>query len=142
MQIIIGTRASPLAMAQANEVKNRLEANPQLRPILHPLTTKGDKFIDRPLAEIGGKGLFTHELNAGLDAGVLQIAVHSMKDLETTPYLKDTSSAPYCRVKMSVMRLFHINMHRCSICLRGVPWNIFFTSWGNMPCLAPRFKGG
>ena len=83
MQIIIGTRASPLAMAQANEVKNRLEANPQLRPILHPLTTKGDKFIDRPLAEIGGKGLFTHELNTGLDAGTLQIAVHSMKDLET-----------------------------------------------------------
>lgn len=82
--IRIGTRKSPLAVAQAEEVARLLaEHHPGLECELVRMTTTGDKFIGQPLAEIGGKGLFTKELEEGLLAGELDIAVHSMKDVAT-----------------------------------------------------------
>ncbi len=84
----IGTRGSPLALAQAYEVRDRLAAAwPALAHAgaieIVVLSTQGDRVLDRPLAEIGGKGLFTEEIEAGLLDGSLDIAVHSMKDMPT-----------------------------------------------------------
>jgi hydroxymethylbilane synthase len=82
----IGTRGSPLALAQAEETRRRLEqAFPVLAGAIHIeiIHTTGDKIQDQPLAAIGGKGLFTKEIDeAQLDARV-DIAVHSMKDVPT-----------------------------------------------------------
>ncbi len=82
----IGTRSSPLALAQAEMVKAALliahgwqEAMVQLVPML----SSGDKEQSRPLAEIGGKALWTKELERALIEGDIEIAVHSMKDVET-----------------------------------------------------------
>lgn len=78
----IATRKSPLAMWQAEFVKAELEkAHPGLEIILLPMTTKGDKILDVPLAKIGGKGLFTKELEDRMMDGEADIAVHSMKDV-------------------------------------------------------------
>ncbi len=78
----IATRKSPLAMWQAEFVKAELEkVFPELEIILLPMTTKGDKILDVPLAKIGGKGLFTKELEDRMMAGEADIAVHSMKDV-------------------------------------------------------------
>lgn len=80
----LGTRASPLAMAQAHEARDRLcAAHPDLVVEIVPVTASGDKVLDRPLAEIGGKALWTKELDAWLLAGEIDIAVHSLKDVET-----------------------------------------------------------
>ncbi len=80
----LGTRASPLAMAQAHEARDRLcAAHPGLVVEIVPVTASGDKVLDRPLAEIGGKALWTKELDAWLLAGEIDIAVHSLKDVET-----------------------------------------------------------
>ncbi len=86
--IRIGTRASPLALAQAAAVRRGLiAAHPDLDPetgaVVMPMVTRGDRVLDRPLAEIGGKGLFTEEIERGLLAGAIDIAVHSLKDLPT-----------------------------------------------------------
>lgn len=83
-KIRIGTRGSPLAMAQAHETRDRLIAAHGLAPEqieIHTFTTTGDQIRDRPLSEIGGKGLFTKELEEALFAGTIDIAVHSMKDV-------------------------------------------------------------
>ena len=86
MNIRIGTRGSPLALAQAREVQSKLaEALSAPRdnfPIVE-IKTSGDKILDRPLSEVGGKGLFTKEIEEALYARTVDIAVHSMKDLET-----------------------------------------------------------
>lgn len=80
--IRIATRKSPLAMWQAEFVKAELERlHPGLEVILLPMVTKGDKILDVPLAKIGGKGLFTKELEERMMAGEADIAVHSMKDV-------------------------------------------------------------
>ncbi len=80
----IGTRKSPLALAQAEEVRlSLLEAWPELEIELAPMVTGGDKFQDSPLNDIGGKGLFTKEIEDALLAGSIDIAVHSMKDMPT-----------------------------------------------------------
>jgi hydroxymethylbilane synthase len=79
----IGTRASRLARAQAEMVANALRQSGQLCELV-PMTTTGDRILDRPLAEAGGKGLFTKELEEALLADRIDIAVHSMKDLPTT----------------------------------------------------------
>ncbi|MDX1739535.1 MAG: hydroxymethylbilane synthase [Alphaproteobacteria bacterium] len=80
----IGTRGSPLALAQAYETRDRLcKANPELECEIVELKTTGDKILDRPLSEVGGKGLFTKELDEALADGRADISVHSMKDLET-----------------------------------------------------------
>lgn len=80
--IIIGTRTSQLALWQTNYVKQMLEtAWPGLECQLETFVTQGDKTLDKPLPEIGGKGLFTAELEAALMDGRIDIAVHSLKDL-------------------------------------------------------------
>jgi hydroxymethylbilane synthase len=82
--LILGTRGSPLALAQANEARRRLaEAHGWEieRIALRVIRTSGDRIQDRPLAEAGGKGLFTKEIDAALLAGAIDAAVHSAKDL-------------------------------------------------------------
>lgn len=82
----LGTRRSPLAMAQAVETRARLCAAhgwPEDAVELVPVTASGDKIQDRPLAEIGGKALWTRELDHWLAEGRIDAAVHSLKDVET-----------------------------------------------------------
>ena len=82
----LGTRGSPLALAQANETRRRLaEAHgwDVERIALKIIRTIGDAIQDRPLAEAGGKGLFTKEIDIALLAGEIDAAVHSAKDLPT-----------------------------------------------------------
>lgn len=82
----IGTRGSPLAMAQAFETRARLMAAHGLPEAAFPIeaiATTGDNVQDRPLTEIGGKGLFTKELEIALADGRIDIAAHSMKDVAT-----------------------------------------------------------
>jgi hydroxymethylbilane synthase len=82
----IGTRGSPLALAQAHETRDRLAAVHGLPPEMFEvviLSTKGDRITDRSLAEIGGKGLFTEEIEQQLLSGELDFAVHSSKDMPT-----------------------------------------------------------
>lgn len=84
MTVRIGTRASALALWQAEHVKRLLQrAWPELTCTLVPITTTGDRILDRPLAAIGGKGLFVKELEAAMLDGEIDIAVHSMKDMPT-----------------------------------------------------------
>ncbi len=83
-RIRIGTRGSALALAQANEVRQRLMhahalAETQLETVV--IKTSGDRIQDRPLSEAGGKGLFTKEIEEALLAGGIDLAVHSMKDM-------------------------------------------------------------
>jgi hydroxymethylbilane synthase len=83
-KIRLGTRGSPLALAQAREVKQRLEAAHGLGPDqieIIAISTTGDRVKDRPLAEIGGKGLFTKEIEEALLSDAIDLAVHSMKDM-------------------------------------------------------------
>ncbi|UXY10786.1 hydroxymethylbilane synthase [Kosakonia sp. ML.JS2a] len=78
----IATRQSPLALWQAQYVKERLEANhPGLTVELVPMVTRGDVILDTPLAKVGGKGLFVKELELALLENRADIAVHSMKDV-------------------------------------------------------------
>jgi hydroxymethylbilane synthase len=82
----IGTRGSPLALAQAHEARDRLMAAhglPEEMFEIVVLTTTGDRITDRSLAAIGGKGLFTQELEEKLASGDLDLAVHSAKDMPT-----------------------------------------------------------
>jgi hydroxymethylbilane synthase len=80
--IRIATRRSPLAKWQANHVSALLrEKEPGLEVRLHELVTKGDRILEVPLAEVGGKGLFVKEIEDALLHGDAEIAVHSMKDL-------------------------------------------------------------
>lgn len=78
----IATRRSPLALWQANHVRHALESlHPDLVVELVPMTTRGDKILDTPLAKVGGKGLFVKELEQAMLDGRADIAVHSMKDV-------------------------------------------------------------
>ncbi|KAI9143088.1 Uroporphyrinogen decarboxylase-domain-containing protein [Paraphysoderma sedebokerense] len=83
--IYIGSRNSPLAMAQAIEVQKALSSRyPNHRFKIIGVSTKGDKILDVPLAKIGDKGLFTKELEVSLLRNEVDIVQHSLKDLETT----------------------------------------------------------
>lgn len=82
--IRIGTRGSPLALAQAHETRARLMAahgldEQQFEIVV--INTTGDRILNQPLAEIGGKGLFTFEIEEALNNGSIDLAVHSMKDM-------------------------------------------------------------
>ena len=81
----IGTRGSPLALVQVNQVRGLLiDAHPDMpAPDIHIIKTSGDQVTDRPLADLGGKGLFTKEIEQALLENAVDIAVHSMKDVET-----------------------------------------------------------
>jgi hydroxymethylbilane synthase len=85
-RIRIGTRGSPLALAQAGEVRERLKLAHGLADLdleIQVIKTSGDRAQDRPLSEVGGKGLFTKEIEEALLAGKIDIAVHSTKDMRT-----------------------------------------------------------
>ena len=83
----LGTRGSPLALAQAHAVRTALIAHhgdwPDTAVPIEVIRTTGDAILDRPLAEIGGKGLFTKEIEHALLDGSIDFAVHSMKDMPT-----------------------------------------------------------
>ncbi|HWQ14357.1 MAG TPA: hydroxymethylbilane synthase, partial [Roseiflexaceae bacterium] len=80
--LVIGTRASKLALAQTHMVRAALlAAHPGLEVAVQHITTKGDVILDRPLSAIGDKGLFVVEIEEALRAGRVDIAVHSAKDL-------------------------------------------------------------
>ncbi len=80
--VTIGTRTSRLALWQSEHVAALLVAlQPGLQATLQPFVTQGDKTLDRPLPAIGGKGLFTAELEQALLSGAIDLAVHSLKDL-------------------------------------------------------------
>ena len=88
LPITVGTRGSPLAIAQTRHVCDLLvAAHPALAEegalLTRTITTSGDRFSDRPLAAIGGKGLFTKEIEEALLGGRIDLAVHSMKDVPT-----------------------------------------------------------
>ena len=81
----LGTRGSPLALIQARKVASALEVAerwPAGHVEIVPIKTSGDRIADRPLAEVGGKGLWTKELDQALLGGDIDFAVHSMKDVE------------------------------------------------------------
>lgn len=83
-KIRIGTRGSKLALIQTELVKDRIEsAFSDIDIEIVKVSTKGDRNTDRPIAEIGGKGVFTDEINAMLTRGEIDIAVHSGKDIPT-----------------------------------------------------------
>src|SRR5262250_3284828 len=95
----IGTRGSPLALAQAEELRSGLAAaHPRLRApdavVVTVIHTSGDRIQDRPLAEVGGKGLFIKEIEEALLAGTIDLAVHSAKDLP--PILPDGLALAAC----------------------------------------------
>ena len=84
----IATRGSPLALAQTEEARRRIaELRPELaeqrRLTVSVIKTSGDRVLDRTLAEVGGKGLFTKEIDEAMLAGAADLAVHSVKDLPT-----------------------------------------------------------
>ena len=76
--LIIGSRGSKLALFQANWVKSQLEAHyPRIEVRVEIIKTSGDVFFDAPLSQIGGKGLFTKEIEEALLASKIDLAVHS-----------------------------------------------------------------
>jgi hydroxymethylbilane synthase len=79
----IGTRGSPLALAQAHMVADALRASAGVETEIVPITTSGDVIQDRALADVGGKALWTRELDRALLEGRTDLSVHSMKDVET-----------------------------------------------------------
>lgn len=82
-QLTIGTRGSKLALWQSTYIKDRLEKITGLPVCLKVIKTTGDKILDVPLAKVGGKGLFTKEIEVELIGGTVDLAVHSMKDVPT-----------------------------------------------------------
>lgn len=86
LEIRVGTRGSPLALVQAEEVRALLAAALGVAPsqiTIVPMRTTGDRITDRPIAEAGGKGLFTKEIDEALVDGRIDIGVHSAKDMAT-----------------------------------------------------------
>ena len=82
--IVIGTRGSKLALWQAEHIAGRIrERFPAIEVTLKKIVTTGDKILDVPLAKIGGKGLFTKELENAMLSGDIDLAVHSLKDMPT-----------------------------------------------------------
>lgn len=79
----LGTRGSALALTQSRSVADAIERGTGIPVELRVLTTRGDRVLDRPLPEIGGKGVFTEELDRALLDGRVDLAVHSLKDLPT-----------------------------------------------------------
>jgi len=82
----LGTRGSPLALAQARMVRQALATAHGFHPeqiAIEVIRTSGDRIQDRPLADVGGKGLFTKEIEEALAAGAIDLAVHSSKDMPT-----------------------------------------------------------
>ncbi|WP_135081589.1 hydroxymethylbilane synthase [Terasakiella sp. SH-1] len=111
-KVVIGTRGSPLALAQAYETRERLQAaHEELRGEgaieIEVIKTTGDMILDRPLSEIGGKGLFTKEIDDAQLDGRVDIAVHSMKDVPT--WLPDGLCLPCILPREDVRDVFISN---------------------------------
>lgn len=110
-RIVIATRESLLALWQARYVAGKIkEAHPEIDVELLPVTTKGDQILDRPLVEIGGKGLFIKELEVMLLEGQADLAVHSLKDM-TAELADGLTLAAVTAVKIQEMHLYQGNMH-------------------------------
>ena len=146
-KIIIGTRNSKLALWQAEYVANALRHRyAGLTVEIKHILTKGDKILDVPLAKIGGKGLFTKELEQEIQTGTIDMAVHSLKDMPTdlpegltlsvitkradssdalvSPYYKTLEALPWgARIGTSSLRrtaqLLHVRPDFCITSLRG-----------------------
>src|SRR3972149_1156820 len=85
-KVIIGSRGSALALRQSSLIAEQLARHyPQFTFEVQVIKTKGDLVLDRPLADIGDKGLFVKELQQALLDGQIHMAVHSLKDLPTDP---------------------------------------------------------
>ncbi|KAK4276280.1 hypothetical protein QN277_019245 [Acacia crassicarpa] len=115
--IRIGTRGSPLALAQAYETRDKLMAiHSELAEEgaiqIVVIKTTGDKILSQPLADIGGKGLFTKEIDEALINGEIDIAVHSMKDVPT--YLPDETILP-CNLQREDVRDAFISLSASSL---------------------------
>ncbi|KAJ7961781.1 Porphobilinogen deaminase chloroplastic [Quillaja saponaria] len=115
--IRIGTRGSPLALAQAYETREKLMATHSelaeegaIQIVI--IKTTGDKILSQPLADIGGKGLFTKEIDEALINGDIDIAVHSMKDVPT--YLPDKTILP-CNLPREDVRDAFISLRAASV---------------------------
>ncbi|KAH7860219.1 hypothetical protein Vadar_010837 [Vaccinium darrowii] len=113
----IGTRGSPLALAQAYETRDKLMATHSelaeedaIQIVI--IKTTGDKILSQPLADIGGKGLFTKEIDEALINGEIDIAVHSMKDVPT--YLPDKTILP-CNLPREDVRDAFISLGSASL---------------------------
>ena len=86
MKYIIGTRGSKLALTQAEYVRGRLkDAYPEEEFEIQVVKTRGDLILDKPLHEIGDKGVFVKEIEEKLLSGEIQLGVHSMKDMPAAP---------------------------------------------------------
>lgn len=114
--IVIGTRGSPLALAQAYETRRRLiEAFPELDADdgieIRVIHTTGDMVLDKALSEIGGKGLFTKEIDVAQLNGDIDIAVHSMKDVPT--WLPEGISLPCMLPREDTRDVFISNKAKC-----------------------------
>lgn len=95
MKLTIATRESPLALWQANHVRDELLKHfPEMEIELLGMTTKGDQLLSSPLSKIGGKGLFIKELEVAMLEGRADIAVHSMKDVPMSSQLPEGFSVP------------------------------------------------
>ncbi len=106
-KVVIGTRGSKLALWQAEWVKAELERrNPGIEVVLNTIKTTGDKILDVPLAQVGGKGLFVKEIEEALLSSEADLAVHSMKDVSTD---------------------FPAGLHLAVICEREDPRDAFIT---------------
>ncbi|MFC6276795.1 hydroxymethylbilane synthase [Psittacicella hinzii] len=95
LPLVIATRNSDLALWQARMVQQLIAEHPvfsQFQPILLPMVSTGDKKLETSLAKVGGKGLFTYELEQAMEQRQAQIAVHSLKDVPVTPDQKYTYS--------------------------------------------------
>ncbi|GAV72259.1 Porphobil_deam domain-containing protein/Porphobil_deamC domain-containing protein [Cephalotus follicularis] len=115
--IRIGTRGSPLALAQAYETRDKLMAShselvEEGAIQIVTIKTTGDKVLSQPLADIGGKGLFTKEIDEALINGDIDIAVHSMKDVPT--YLPDKTILP-CNLPREDVRDVFISLSSASL---------------------------
>ncbi|EXC33988.1 Porphobilinogen deaminase [Morus notabilis] len=113
----IGTRGSPLALAQAHETRDKLKAShPELAEEgaieIVIIKTTGDKILSQPLADIGGKGLFTKEIDEALINSDIDIAVHSMKDVPT--YLPEKTILP-CNLPREDVRDAFISLSAASL---------------------------
>ncbi|CAM3378927.1 hydroxymethylbilane synthase [Paracoccus nototheniae] len=111
----IGTRGSILALAQAHETRDRIMAAHGLPAEAFEITvirTTGDRITDRPLKEIGGKGLFTREIEEALTEGAIDLAVHSMKDM---PTLQPGGLVIDCYLPREDVRDAFVSLHAASI---------------------------
>ncbi len=119
-KVIIGTRGSKLALWQAEWVKSELKRiNPALEIELNKIKTTGDKILDVPLAQVGGKGLFVKEIEEALLSGGADLAVHSMKDVPTE---------------------FPEGLHLAAICRREDPRDAFLSQMQGATFRVPNFE--